>query len=119
MYVINEKDIKFIGLPQREWKPLKDESNNTKNLLTGISEIQPGSKTPSHKHESSEEVVYVLKGDSIIHFHESEDNIYQGCVIYVPKNTEHCFESVGESKLKLICVFLPPRKVDYDRNFNN
>ena len=108
MYIINEKDIKFIELPQRKWKPLKDESNNTKNLLTGISEIQQGSKTPSHKHENSEEVVYVLKGSGIIHFPKSDNNIYPGCVIYIPKNIEHYIESVGKGKLKLVCVFSPP-----------
>jgi mannose-6-phosphate isomerase-like protein (cupin superfamily) len=108
MYVIDENDIKFIKLPQRKWKPLKDESGNTKTLLTGISEIQSGDKTPAHKHEGSEEVIYVLKGNGILHFPESDNNIYSGCVIYIPKNIEHCIESLGKGELRLFCVFSPP-----------
>ena len=60
MFIINEKDKSFIKLLQREWKPLFDESNETSSLLFGITEVQPGNKNPSHIHENSEEVIYIL-----------------------------------------------------------
>jgi quercetin dioxygenase-like cupin family protein len=108
MYTINEKDKQFTKLPQRKWKPLSDESHNTKNLLLGITEIKPGDRAPVHKHEESEEVVYVLKGAGKIYFSEFENNIYPGSVIYIPKNKEHSVGATGAQKLKLVCIFSPP-----------
>jgi mannose-6-phosphate isomerase-like protein (cupin superfamily) len=111
MYSINEKDKQFIELYQRKWKPLPDESCNTENLLLGITEIKSGNKTPVHKHEDSEEVIYVINGEGKIYFTDFENNIYPGSVTYIPKNKEHSLEATGDGKLKLICIFSPPLQI--------
>jgi len=106
MYLINDEEKEFTELFKRKWKPLIKKEN----IMLGICEIQPGDKTPSHEHEDSEEIIYVLEGEGKVYLNNGEESFHSDQIIVISKNEEHSFEAIRDKKLKLICIFPLPLK---------
>ncbi|HID86822.1 MAG TPA: cupin domain-containing protein [Anaerolineae bacterium] len=89
----------------RDWKLIYPETGTeTKTLIMGIVEVEPGQHTPLHRH-NCEEVYYVLQGRGVI---ESEGERYpfeQGDAIYNKENTAHrVFNTDPQETLRLLVV---------------
>jgi quercetin dioxygenase-like cupin family protein len=89
----------------KDWKLIYPETGTeTKTLIMGIVEVEPGQHTPLHRH-NCEEVYYVLQGRGVI---ESEGERYpfeQGDAIYNKENTAHrVFNTDPKETLRLLVV---------------
>lgn len=71
--------------------------------------IDAGGKSPFHTHDWPHYVV-ILEGSARAQIMEKTWELSAGSWAFVPPNTEHFFENVGESSLKFLCTV--PKKGD-------
>lgn len=89
----------------KDWKLIYPETGTeTRTLIMGIVEVDPGVHSPLHRH-NSEEVYFVLQGRGVL---ESEGERYEfeaGDAVYNKENTEHrVFNTDPSKKLRLLVV---------------
>lgn len=60
-----------------------------------------------HKHGESDEYYYVLHGRGNIYLDNKREEIYNGCLIPIPKGTWHRAEATGESPLEVLVWGVP------------
>jgi quercetin dioxygenase-like cupin family protein len=65
--------------------------------------VQPGGRTPLHKHEWEHEV-YVLEGEGSVRHEDREDPIRPGDAVFVPPNQLHQFRSTESGYLRFLCM---------------
>jgi quercetin dioxygenase-like cupin family protein len=65
--------------------------------------VQPGGRTPLHKHEWEHEV-YVLEGEGFVRDEDQEYVIRPGDAVFVPPNQLHQFRSAESSHLRFLCM---------------
>ena len=70
-----------------------------------VGSIPPG-RAPDHFHEY-EEVLFILRGEGLMHAGSSATRIESGSCIYLPRRQMHCVENTGTGELRLLGVFYP------------
>ena len=64
-------------------------------------------KAPFHEH-TYEEVIYIIKGEGIVHYEDKQATIKEGNSVYLPPGTMHRLENKNSKlELELIGVFCP------------
>ena len=71
--------------------------------------IEAGAKSPFHAHDWPHYVV-ILEGSAKAQIMGKTYDLSVGSWAYVPSDTEHFFENVGETGLKFLCIV--PKKGD-------
>ena len=71
-----------------------------------------------HRHLESEELVYVISGEGVLHVKGADRALTAGDMVVVPRNTAHAFEPTGPGAAVILQVFTP-RFVTGDRVFEN
>jgi quercetin dioxygenase-like cupin family protein len=61
----------------------------SKNLMTVVTKMNPGTGTGLHYHKNADEVFYVIEGKGTAVLGDSTYNIEEGDLIFIPKNTDH------------------------------
>lgn len=89
----------------RDWKVIYPELGfDTKSLIVGIVEVEPGMHSPLHKH-NCEETYYVLSGSGELDSGGERTRIEAGDAVFNPPNVEHRVWNTGESEvLRLLVV---------------
>ncbi|MCC6019704.1 MAG: cupin domain-containing protein [Candidatus Verstraetearchaeota archaeon] len=99
----NERELKIILAPQL---------NNYDKATVLLSLIPPGSTTGLHKHDFSDEIMYVITGEGvaveIVNGKSETIKIRSGDVIKTTAGTMHEIKNAGGTMLELFCVFIPP-----------
>jgi mannose-6-phosphate isomerase-like protein (cupin superfamily) len=76
-----------------------------------LSIIPSGSSTGLHKHDTSDEIMYVVMGKGIateiINDKEIKDQVMPGDIIFATKNIMHKIENTGDTSMELFCVYIP------------
>jgi mannose-6-phosphate isomerase-like protein (cupin superfamily) len=80
------------------------------NASMGVNVTAVGSMIPDHKHEDSEELMYIISGRArlVIEGGEEVYEIGPDTAIYSPIGVTHRLENIGDTELKLIWVYSPP-----------
>jgi quercetin dioxygenase-like cupin family protein len=78
-----------------------------KNLSLGSMVFPVGGRTASHT-RATEEVIFIVRGKSAIHINGEPYELEAGDAIYIPPNTEHYHENIGDGELEHVWVFSPP-----------
>lgn len=79
------------------------------NLSMGMNVTEVGSMIPTHLHEDSEEVLFLISGRAkLIIEGEGEWEIGPETAFYSPKGVKHRLENIGDEPLKLVWVYCPP-----------
>lgn len=106
------KESEFVGgAPMesrpgiKDWKLIYPETGfDTKTLIMGIVEVDPGHHTPLHSH-NCEEVYYVLQGHGFLESYGERHTIQNGDAIYNPENSKHRVHNTdNKEKLRLLVV---------------
>ena len=64
-------------------------------------------KAPFHEH-TYEEVIYIIKGEGIVHYDDKQTTIKEGNSVYLPPGTMHRLENKNPKlELELLGVFCP------------
>ena len=86
------------------------EVNGYEKATIILSVIPPGSKTESHAHSDSDEIMYFLgRGEGTLG--EEKVKIEQDLIIVAPQGVPHQVLNTSDTDtLKIICIFIPPVK---------
>lgn len=71
-----------------------------------------------HRHLRSEEIVYVISGEGMLHLAGGDRALEAGDFVVVPRNTPHGFTPTGTEPAIVLSLFAP-RWVDGDRVFED
>ncbi len=117
MYYIKEQDVDSLQLPGRLWKKLiGPDEGDCQNMIFGIVSFPPGSDPGTHKHESEEEIIYVISGRGETRVGGALFVLEPGVAVFTEPGIEHGVKTLGDEPLVLISVFSPPVKPgSYDK----
>ena len=100
--------------PPRVSRLLLSEKNvGAKNASMGLNITEVGSMIPDHKHEDSEELMFIVSGRArlVIDNDEGGKDVFEigpDTAIYTPLGKTHRLENIGDEPLKLVWVYSPP-----------
>jgi len=84
-------------------KWLLDKSIGTPTFAMRHFTIEPGGRTPLHRHGWEHEV-YVLEGEGLVRDEDREYAIRSGDAIFIPPNRLHQFRGTESAHLKFLCM---------------
>ena len=89
---------------------LSGKNVGAKNASMGLNVTEVGSMIPDHKHEESEEFMYIISGRARLVIEDGEEVYELGpdMAIYTPLGKMHRLENIGDTELKLVWVYSPP-----------
>ncbi len=70
--------------------------------------FEKGQKIPSHSHATSDEIFHVVKGKAMIKVGEEEWKGGHGMVVIGKAEIPHSVENIGDERLLLKSIFVPP-----------
>ena len=79
------------------------------HLSMGMNITEVGSMIPNHKHDESEEVLFLISGRAkIVIEGEGEWEIGPETAFYSPLGVTHRVENIGDEPLRIVWVYSPP-----------
>ena len=89
---------------------LSGKNVGAKNASMGLNITEVGSMIPDHKHEESEELMYIISGRGRLVIEDGEEVYEVGpdTAIFSPMGKMHRLENIGDTELKLVWVYSPP-----------
>jgi quercetin dioxygenase-like cupin family protein len=94
----------FFGGGVHTWKVRAEETNGAFFLFED--RMEQGKMTPLHTHPDSDETMYVLDGEILMHLDGQEHRIAAGGVAVAPRGLPHAFMVVS-SAARLLCLHTP------------
>jgi len=89
-----------------KWLITKDDG--AENFAMRFFEVEPGGQTEFHSHNWEHEV-FALNGKGLVVCGDSEREVSQGYVVFIPPNVKHCFKNREDEKLSFLCL-IPYKK---------
>jgi len=90
-----------------EIKKLISKEQDDADVTIIIAKLPKGQTIPEHVHENSDDILFPLEGNGIIHIEGAgEFHLAPGILIRVPQNTKH--KVTAEEDLLYFDVFAPP-----------
>lgn len=80
----------------------------SQNLTITWVEGAPGSQQSSHSHQANEQAYVMVRGRGLMMVGDESQEVGPGTVIFVPPNTNHSIQNIGEEPLLFIGVTSPP-----------
>ena len=98
----------FSGGGVHTWKVTAEETHG----MLGIFEdtLERGKATPLHEHPESDEVVYVLEGEILIHAEGNPRTVGKGGVVFNPRGVPHAFVVTSE-RARILAIVTPAAQV--------
>jgi len=78
-------------------------SQGATNFAMRVFELEPGKKSPFHKHENEHEA-YVLAGSGEIETDDGIAELKEGSTIFIPAQENHRFRNTGKDILRFIDI---------------
>jgi len=81
--------------------------HGNKNLSLAEAIVPPGVSTFLHKHNTSEEIYYILEGEGLMTLGDEKFNVKKADSICIPPGTPHQIKNIGDIPLKILCCCSP------------
>jgi quercetin dioxygenase-like cupin family protein len=94
----------FSGGGVHVWKATADETGGAFTLFEDC--VDRGKVTPLHTHPGSDESMYVLDGEILMHMDGQEYRVGAGGFVVAPRGTPHAFLVLSETA-RLLCLHTP------------
>jgi quercetin dioxygenase-like cupin family protein len=94
----------FFGGGVHTWKATAGETGGAFLLFEDV--MDQGKMTPLHTHPASDETMYVLQGEILMHIEGSEHRIAAGGLAVAPRGVPHAFLVLSE-QARLLCLHTP------------
>jgi len=108
MPVFKAEEVQVTRFPWRESRILvSPERFNSQHMFVSLNELFPGAAHESHTHPV-DELFIVLEGEGVHEEKGLKHSIGPMSVVYIPRETVHRTQSLGETRLKLIVIKAPP-----------
>jgi mannose-6-phosphate isomerase-like protein (cupin superfamily) len=85
--------------------------DDTQCFEAALESVAPGHATPPNAHATFVQMYFVVAGRARIHIGGETTEIAAPAVAYVPLNTQHHVENIGNSDLQYIYVSIWPGKI--------
>ena len=89
------------------------------DLSFWTTEIPPGSNIEVHRHDRTEEILFVHKGSGTLLLGEERMEVQEGSTIYVPRGTYHGLENESGDDIVIAFVATPPDLVNFIRGMGS
>ncbi len=94
----------FYGGGVHTWKATAEETGGAFLLFEDV--MEGGKTTPLHIHPESDETMYVLEGEILMHMDGQEHRVSAGGLTVAPRGVPHAFLVVSETA-RLLCLHTP------------
>jgi mannose-6-phosphate isomerase-like protein (cupin superfamily) len=112
MYVVNSWKIKGFQAEVPHERILKvilsPDQGGAKNVSMGMTLLPPNSLSNYHKHDSEEELWFVISGRGKAIVNDQEFQIEAGTAIYISPGEFHQLVNTSDETLKVLWIFAPP-----------
>ena len=88
------------------------------DLSFWTTEIPPNSNILVHRHDRTEEILFVHKGAGTLLLGDEQVEVREGATIYVPKGTYHGLENTSGHPIVVAFVASPPDLVNFIRGIS-
>jgi quercetin dioxygenase-like cupin family protein len=99
----------FYGGGVHTWKVTAAETAGSVAVLEDV--LEQGKTTPLHTHPDSDEVVYVLEGELLIHADGNPRVVGPGSVIVNPRGVPHAF-LVKSERARILSIITPGARTE-------
>jgi quercetin dioxygenase-like cupin family protein len=93
----------FYGGGVHTWKATAEETDGA--FLLFEDRMDEGKLTPLHTHPDSDETMYVLDGEILVHLDGSEHRVSAGGLVVAPRGVPHAFLVLTATRL--LCLHTP------------
>lgn len=107
----HEDDVAYVALPGRDHKMVvgpRPEMLGVRSMCGGTADFPPESHAPAHKHEQSEEILYILSGEGEFYLDGTPEAVRPGSWVYIPTGVEHSIRNTSKDVMRVVYVFSPP-----------
>lgn len=87
---------------------IRPENEGSRHLSLARATVEPDSSTLRHRHDESEEVYYVLRGEGALEIGGAIERVGPGDARLIPAGIEHRVTAVGPEPLVILCACSPP-----------
>ncbi len=94
----------FYGGGVHTWKATSEETGGA--FLLFEDEMEQGKTTPLHIHPESDESMYVLEGEILVHMDGQQHRVGPGGLMVAPRGVPHAF-MVLSATARLLCLHTP------------
>lgn len=94
----------FSGGGVHTWKVRAEETGGA--FLLFEDRMEQGKMTPLHTHPDSDETMYVLEGEILMHLDGQQHTVAAGGIAVAPRGLPHAFMVVSESA-RMLCLHTP------------
>ena len=88
------------------------------DLSFWTTEIPSGSNIVVHRHDLTEEILFVHKGSGTLLLGDEEIEVEEGSTIYVPRGTYHGLENESGNDIVIAFVATPPDLIQFIRGIS-
>ena len=99
----------FSGGGVHTWKVTAEQTQG----MLGVFEdtLERGKMTPLHAHPASDEVVYVLEGEILVHADGNPRTVGKGGVVFNPRGVPHAF-TVTSEQARILSIVTPADRAE-------
>ncbi len=94
----------FYGGGVHTWKATAEQTGGA--FLLFEDQMEGGKRTPLHTHPESDETMFVLEGEILMHMDGEEHRVRAGGLAVAPRGVAHAFLVVSE-QARLLCLHTP------------
>jgi len=87
---------------------VRPETTGSRHLSVATARVAPGQRTHPHRHLTSEEAYYVLRGEGSVTVGSKTTRVTAGGAVLIPVGTVHWAVAEGTEPLLLVCLCAPP-----------
>ena len=81
--------------------------------------VRPGNGIPLHRHNETDELIYILEGSLRIRCAEDSFLGESGTIVSVPKGTPHALHNDSDHDCRLLATVVPGRFINFLRDVAN
>ena len=107
MKYLNGNEDKWIKGESYRKRILLDNASKNLNIIEDVV-VNPHGKVPIHKHDSTNEIFYIVSGKAVMIVDDKEFEVKHRDIIFVDKNEKHEFRNESDEELKMFVL-----KIDY------
>lgn len=94
----------FFGGGVQTWKATEEDTAGA--FLLFEDEMDLGKVTPLHTHPDSDETLYILAGEILMHMDGTQHRVAAGGVVIAPRGIPHAFKVLQEGT-RMLCLHTP------------
>ena len=99
----------FYGGGVHSWKVTAEETPGSVGIFEDV--LERGKTTPLHTHPDSDEIVYVLEGEILVHNDGNPRTVREGGVVITPRGVPHAL-LVTSARARILAITTPATKME-------